>query len=163
MLGPVHNSLTRARQNHLTCARSDSLAHTGPFMCLHPLNFALGWLAKHLLRCNGPRLLYLLPSGVSQKVCYVGTASSKFCRRVLGLLRWNGPFLHKILQSGGSLKMCYIGIGMVPASSKCCPRVSHTRFAMLEWPLPPLNVTRECYAVRARCKDFYVCDKFRQA
>ena len=68
-------------------------------------------------RWNGTFLLYILPSGCSQKVCAVGMAPSS------------------------AFKCYWLTVGMAPLSCICFPHMAHKRHAPLECHLTPLNFT----------------------
>ena len=78
-----------------------------------PLHFALGWLAKCLLRF----LSRLSPANLTIRWL------------TKCLLRWNEPLV--------SQQICDVGMALL--SSKCFLRMSHKRFPTLEKLLPPLN------------------------
>ena len=81
-----------------------------------PVNFALAWLTKGLLRWNSkfyPRVATKQrPATLEWQLLPL---SFNLARLTKSLQRWNG-FLFKILPSGGSQKVCYLGVAL--SSSK---------------------------------------------
>ena len=79
-----------------------------------PVNFALAWLTKGLLRWNTLGLLTKQrPATLEWQLLPL---SFNLARLTKGLQRWNGSFLFKILPSGGSQKVCHLGMAL--SSSK---------------------------------------------
>ena len=107
---------------------------------LPPLKFILPTgLLLSIVPSHGSQKVYCSSKFCSQKVCYVGIASSTLglltqqrpamlewqllplsfylARLTKGLQRWNGSFLFKILPSGGSQKVCCLGMALSSSKS----------------------------------------------